>query len=539
VCLAGFVLLAVYFLRTSKYGSDLEYSFQSVDALLKTGKYDEAGSLLRSLRPPATAGGWLRLLKRCRSLAAYTNDAAFFAEKALAAEKAHPKNEEMAAIAVLALADAGRDPEALSLAREKVLSLEYRSVRAEAFLRAGSPAGPEEEADGEMLFTILPESRRYEDFIKAAEFSGEEDFYFDAALLLMEAGENRRAEELFSRPGVGQKYPYPASLAFYDGQKYAESDSHWELIASSFKMRPQALALRADSFMRQRRWKESENYHDILLAQVPQYSVVPYLASNFFRHMKKPWSGESFLRNSLSVFPNNYFLGLDLAKLLTATGRVEEGRAAGEKIYSHFLERGSPPEADEFLAAADSRVLLLVLQRESIPLGRFVASLWMLHDEYSASAEAPSISRLLRWHLLSLSDAPALTTLLNQAEEDSFSLCYAAALLVSEKKLPDARETLVRQTKKFPQCPEGFYNLGLVEQALGLGESALASFRAAEALSEYAQTTGFAESAFLKTVDALIRLKRLPEAHGLLRGFLEKNPGHADALRFLNGVTSE
>jgi tetratricopeptide (TPR) repeat protein len=352
----------------------------------------------------------------------------------------------------------------------------------------------------------------------------------------MEAGSRDAALEILSRPPVGAAHPYITALASYDVENFADSDAYWDLMPSDFKMMPEALALRADSFLRQRRYAESENFHEILLQNYPRYSALPYRNSVFFQHRRKPWSGFSFLQRSLPIFPENYSLALDYAKSLAALGRREESRAEGEKIFAAFSARADEVSREDTLAAEDTRVLALVTEREDIPLARFVGGLWFLRNDYP---DNPSIPALLRPHLLSQHDYTALRTLLTETEADSHSLSYLAGLSIVEKDLPAARELLRRQTEKFPLCPEGFYNLGLVEQELAQGEAALAAFRTAEECALYADSPGFEEKNFLKITEALISLNRLPEAHSLLMEFLDAHPENPAALHNLRKLEAK
>jgi outer membrane protein assembly factor BamD (BamD/ComL family) len=516
VLFTGFIVFAVSFLRTSKHSRDLAYSFETLDALIRSQNYEEARRMIENMRPPDYRGDWLRLLKRCRVLSLSAGKTELFSSMALRAANAYPDNEEITAIAVLALTDAGKVDEAAGLAGKKLESREYRSVKAEAFLRGGLV--PEGEPEDELIYAVLPESRNPQAYLEAAEMSWETGFYLDAALLLLEAGREEEALKILYRPEVGTAHPYVAALASYDAGKFDESDRYWELLEPGLKMRPLSLQLRADSFLRQRRYEDSENIYEIFLQNYPAYSPVAYLNGYFFRHRRAPWSGISLLEKGLEFFPDNFPLVLNYAKALTAVRRKDEGLARLERFDASAAEK------------AEADVLRLVAERENLPLRRFVSELWILHNAFP---DIPDIPALLRWHLFSLADFPAIRDLLGETAPERFSFSYLAALDFADKNFPAARETLSRQTENFPDCPEGFYNLGIVYLALKNPAGAFDAFEQAAARADYAETGGFGERNALKTMDTLISLGRFPEAHKRIREFLERNPEHPEALRKL------
>jgi tetratricopeptide (TPR) repeat protein len=514
VLLGGFIVFAVFFLRTSKHSQDLAYSFETIDALIQSQNYGEARRIIENMRTPDYLGDWFRLLKRCRALSA--GNAAFFSGMALRAAKAYPDNEDITAITVLALTDAGKIDEAAGLADKKLAGLEYRSVKAEVFLRGGIVPG-EKPAD-ELIYAFLPANKDPEAYLAAAEMSGEAGFYLDAALLLMEAGRREEALEILYRPEVGTAHPRITALASYDAGKFEESDRYWELLAPDLKIRPSSLELRADSFLRQRRYEESENICGIFLQDYPAHSPVPYLNGYFFRHRHEPWSGISLAERGLAFFPDNFPLALNYAKALTAVRRKDEGLV---------LLKGFNLSAAE---KAETDVLRLVAEREDLPLRRFVSELRILHNAFP---DIPDIPALLRWHLFSLADFSAIQELLEETPPERFSSSYLAALDFVEKDFFAAREKLARQTEDFPDCPEGFYNLGLVHLALKKPAEAFTAFEQAASCADYAETADFNERIALKTMDTLIALGRFPEAHKRIQAFLEKNPGHPGVLRKL------
>ncbi|MDR3201185.1 MAG: hypothetical protein LBT68_06965 [Spirochaetales bacterium] len=523
VFLAGFIVLAVYFLRTTKYSADLSYSLENIDALIKSGDYEGARKNIEGMRAyPDYPGDWMRLLKRCRILALQTGDGELFSAMALWARDANPDSEDIAAVAAAALMDAGRHEEAASLLG-RFEGLDYRSFAAEIHVRNGT--FPEEAHQGELVYAVLPESRDYLDFIMAAELSGESAFFLDAALLLLEAGRREEALSVLYASGVGDSYPYITALASYDAGKTSEAGSYWDRMPAEEKMLPRSLQLRADSFLRQRRYDESENVHEIFLYNYPEHSPVSYLALNFLSHRKTPFSGMPTLQKGLALFPRNSSLMLDYAKNLIAENRKAEGEDVAGKIFLDY-------SAGDANAAADARALAIIAQREEIPLGRVVSELWMLHNDYPDSLSIPA---LLRWHLFSLNDYPAIRLLLEQgrAKEDEHSLSYLAALDFAEGGLVSARETLARQTTDFPACPEGFYNLGLVYTKMRLYKEALGAFQDAAALIDFSETDNLDEHIHFRIFDTLILLGRFSEASAELRRFLDLNPHHPEALQKL------
>ncbi|MDR1932090.1 MAG: tetratricopeptide repeat protein [Spirochaetales bacterium] len=524
VLLSGFIGLAVYSLRTAKHSADLSYSLENIDALLDAGNYGEARKIMEGMHSyPDYLGGWMQLLKRCRTLGLRTGDYTLFCGMALRAQKAHPDSEDIAAAAATALMDTGRAEEAAAFL-PKLAGTEYRSLAAEIHVRGRTlPAG---EPLGELVYAVLPESRNYLDFIAAAELSGESGFFLNAALLLLEAGRQEEALEILSGPGM--EYPYITALASYDAGKFAEVDTYWDLMGPEEKMLPRSLRLRADSLMRQRRYDESENFHEIFLRNFPDYSPVPYLAMNFLQNRKTPFSGMPALQRGLAFFPRDPLLMLEYAKTLIAENKTAEGREAAGKIV---LDYSAGAEGADTHTLAAARALRLIAQREELPLGRLVAELWILHNQ---SPGAGAVSALLRWHLFSMNDYPGIRQLLGpRAEEDEYSLSYLAALDLAEGQPAAAREELLRQTERFPECPEGFYNLGLVYLKLGSCGEALEAFRRAAGVMAFSATYDLDTNTQLRIFDTLVLLGRFPDASSVMRSFLEKNPHHPEALQKL------
>ncbi|MCL1818165.1 MAG: tetratricopeptide repeat protein [Spirochaetaceae bacterium] len=524
VLLSGFIFLALRLLRTTKYSADFSYTLESVDAFIRTEKYPEALKLIEGLRSyPDYRGDWLRLLKRSWLLAGRMGAYELFASLALRAHGAYPDDEELAAIAAIALIDAEKAGDAVSLLG-KLESLDFRSVAAEIHVLAGT-APPPEEARGELIYAILPESRNPLDFVAAGELSGEPGFSLDAALLFLEEGKREEALALLAVPATGAAYPFLSSLVFYDAGDFGKSDEYWDLLTPEEKMSPRALELRADSFLRQRRYEASENYHNIFLTNYAAHSSIPYLAMNFLLHRKDRFSGGGVLSRGLTIFPREPRLMLDYAKTLVAQNKKDEAEELARRIFGD----SAPPETEGgYEAAVDARVLSLVARLGDVPLGRITAELWMLHNDYP---EAASVAALLRPQLFSTNDFSGLRRLLEDVKSDAHAYSYRAALDFSEGGFLAARAELEEAAEKFPGCPEVSYNLGLVNLALKNIEGALGSFQRAAEHSEFAQTASLEEHTTLRIFDTLVLLGRYPEATRMIRAFLEENSGHPEALQ--------
>jgi tetratricopeptide (TPR) repeat protein len=569
VLLAGFICIAVYFLKTQRYSQNLAYSLENVDDLINSGDYGEAWKIIEGLEGfPSYAGDWLRLLKRCRLLAQKTGQPEIFSRVALRAQKAQPDNEDIALAAAIALIDAGQAEQALFLA-EKFQSLDFRSVAAEIYVRSSVLPPAADGFPGELVFAVLPESGDYRDYIFAGGLAekvlGPDDrtvqgFFLDAALLLLEAGKQGEALDLLAAHNAGGN-PFLAALAAYDAGRFEKSGEYWELLMPEEKMKPRSLALRADTFLRQARYGESKNIHEIFFYNFPDYSPVPYLAMNFLLHREAPFSGIQALRTGLSFFSRDPLLRLDYAKAL-----VHENRISGDEEFSGgiFPENGTSPEArtsreggispegrtsreggvspelgetrdispEDIDTAADFRLLGLIARRAEIPAGRLVSQLWMLHNDYPDSAPVIAV---LRWYLFSLTDHAGTRQLLAQAkaQEDPFTGSYLAAADFAEGDFDSASRELETAAALFPACPEGFYNLGLVHSRLGQQEAALAAFGKADGVMDFAQAADLAAQTSLREFDTLTALGRFSEAVAVIREFLEKHPGHPDALRRL------
>ncbi|MDR1625611.1 MAG: hypothetical protein LBT33_03645 [Spirochaetia bacterium] len=536
--LAGFIFIAVYFLKTERYSENLAYSLENIDALIKSGNHEDARRIIEGLEGfPAHAGDWLRLLKRCRLLAEKTGKPEVFSLAALRAQKANPDNGEIALAAARALIDAGRPEEALFLA-EKFQSLDFQSVAAEIYVR--SSVVPPGEARGDLVYAFLPESRDYRDYMLAGDLAGNVlgpghpsvlGFFRNAALLLLERGEWGEALEVLDKHGAGGE-PFLAALAAYDAGRFEESDRYWDLLPPQRKMEPRPLALRADSFLRQLRYAESKNIHGIFFYNFPDYSPVPYHALNFLLHREAPSSGTRALQRGLEFFPRDFTLLLDYAKALVRENKAAEGGEVSAGVFSGLSALGRAWTPQEGAAAADSRALGLLARRGDLPIGRIVSELWMLHNDHPGSA---SVSALLRWHLFSLADHAGMRLLLAdpRAGEDPYAGSYLAALDFAGGAFDSALRELQTASRLFPACPEGFYNLGLVHSRLRQEEDALAAFGKAREVLEFAQAPDLAQNVDLRRFDALVRLRRFGEAVALMREFLEKYPRHPEGLQKL------
>jgi tetratricopeptide (TPR) repeat protein len=534
----GFLFIAVYFLKTENYSRSLDYSLESVDALIQASGYEEARKIIEGLEGfPVYTGDWLRLLKRCRLLAEKTGKPEIFSLTALRAQKANPDNIEIAAVAAIALIDAGMPEEALFLA-EKFEDLDFRSVAAEIFVRSSAP--PPAERPGELVYAFLPESGDFRDYLMAGGLAegvlgpahpAVQGFFRNAALLLLERGEGAAALEILDEHGAGGD-PFLAALAAYDAGKFGESDKYWDMLPPERKMDPRPLALRADSFLRQRRYAESKNIYEIFFYNFPDYSPIPYQTMNFLLHRETPSSGTKALQRGLELFPQDFPLLLDYAKTLVRENRAAGGEELADRIFSGLSAADTNRGPEEMDTAADSRVLALLARRADIPAGRLVSQLWMLHNDYPDSA---SVLALLRWHLFSLADHAGMRLLLagQTARNEPYTGSYLAALDFSEGAFDSALRELSGETELFPLYPEGFYNLGLVYSHLGRREDALAAFAQARQATEYALLEDMEERVCLWEFETLKALNRLPEAVALLREFLEKYPGHPEALRRL------
>jgi tetratricopeptide (TPR) repeat protein len=528
VLLAGFLFLAVRFARAGKHSSDFSYSLENIDAHIGTEDYAQASQIIEGLQSfPDYRADWLRLLKRCRLLALRTGRHELFSGMAARAHEALPDDEELSAIAAIALIDSGKVQEAAPLG-DKLSALEFRSVAAEIHVRGGTL--PKGEAQGELVYAVLPESKNPLDFIMAGDLSGEPGFFVNAALALLETQRRQEALDILYAPRTAQAYPYLTALVSYDAGSYEKALSYWELLPREEKMRPRALQLRADSFLRQENYEESQNVHEIFLYNYPEYSPIPYLAINFLRHRKAPFSGMPSLQKGLAFFPRDLRLLIDYAKNLVAGDKKAEGVEIADKVFSDFSDPGAHSTPAERHAAADSRVLRLVAQMGDVPLGRITSELWILRGEYP---EDPSAAALLRWQLFSLNDFSAIRQLLAGSPDDAHAFSYLAALDFAEGSLLSAREKLEEGALRFPACPEVFYNLGLVHLKMRDPGEALAAFLQASGRMRASQTPGLQERTDLRIFDSYVLLGRFSEAARTLKEFLEKNPAHPEALQKL------
>ena len=515
--LIGFIFFAGLGLRKSAASRDFSIHLGNIDDLIRNGDFREAISLFDvSRNPPGSARDWISLLKRTWIAADALNDPRIFSETAVLAVRAHPKSEEISSMAVIALIDADNIRDAAGIAGQ-LESREYLGFKAEAFLRAGVRAT--EPPEGEMLLAALPGDGNPENFIKAGEMTGERGYYLDASLLYLERGLIDTAVDIFLRSDIGASWPLPAALAAYDAGDYGESARYWELLEPREKMRPRNLGLLADLQMRRHRDEDAENTYRLIIDSYPVYSSAAYLGAAFLSERRKPGSGTGFLERSSGIFPRDYDSTLALAKALVAAERNEEGLAVLDR-HEYFN-----PEMPE------SALLRLLASRGSTPVRSFVGGLWELANSHP---ENPTIRAILGWYLLSFADHDGIRELLDREESNSrHSLSYRGIREYAAGDTVTAADMFRRQTAEFPDCPEGYYNLGLVHLARGNPAGALSAFEGAGAAMRFAEDSGLEEKNTMKIVESLILLRRFSEAHSVLKEYLENNPGHPESLRKL------
>jgi tetratricopeptide (TPR) repeat protein len=514
VLFGAVVLIIAGTLREQGHVREFGRFIERIDRFMEAGDFEDALSLLKIHKSSReTSAEWLRLLKRSHRLASLLNRPEIHSDMAGKAVKAYPGNEQLRALAVLAHIDAGDSAGAGEAAEKYLHSRPYQSVKAEAFLRAG--LGIKGAGEGKMVLPSLPESRDPLDFIRAAELTGESGYYLDGALLYLEEGKIKEAVEILTRPGVGERYPYPTALALFDREDFAAAESFASRIIPDGANFPYLTLFYSDLFLKTGRIARAKESYDALRAGYFGISPIPYLNTGIILRSEEPLKALAVLREGISLFPENSDIVFSLSKILLSQGSPETSLTILEAFEKNHGKNG------------DSELLRLLSLRDSLHTRRFVGELYLLRGLYPAHE---ALNRIIIWHLLTNKDYPGILGIIDYPSEREWNRLYRGVINFARRDYEAAGEEF-RRMLAVRESAEGRYNLGLTLTALRDYGKALESFLEAE------KDKTLPPAARSKIVVAIagnyIRLRRYDEAQKILRKGLMENPGNPGILRTL------
>ncbi len=233
-------------------------ALERIDSRILDGSTDKAlADLVRMRKNASSAGQWLSLVKRERSLHAYEQSI----ETLRAALQQLPANETIAAVMCDSLLYLDRFSDALEYASPLVRS-PYSAVAARAGVEILVHYGLDAVPDPVYLTT-------------AYRISSKSDFIKYAAVLHARRGEYVQACDVLLRT-ESSRYRYLTALLCFDAGFHEKVYSLYQSLHTEQRIMPAELALVADSCYKTGMVEEARSYWEQMIREHPEYSPVPY-----------------------------------------------------------------------------------------------------------------------------------------------------------------------------------------------------------------------------------------------------------------------
>lgn len=231
---------------------------ERIDSQIITGSTDEARTALVRMRKTASsAGQWLSLVKRERSLGAYEQSV----DTLRTALQQLPANETLAAVMCDSLILLNRYSDAADYS-SPLLRSPYSAVAARVGVEILVQYGLDAVPDPVYLTT-------------AYRITSKPDFAKYAAVLHAKRGEYVQACDTLLRT-ESSRFRYLTALLCYDSGFYERVCSLYTDISPEQSYMPAELSLVADSCYKIGRIEEARNFWEQVISKHPEYSPVPY-----------------------------------------------------------------------------------------------------------------------------------------------------------------------------------------------------------------------------------------------------------------------
>ncbi len=302
-------------------GSDSRYSafipaLEHIDSIIRTGSTDEAlTALVRARKHATSAGQWLSLVKRERSLQAYEQSV----DTLRSALSRLPANETLAAVMCDTLIQLERFSEAEEYS-SPLLQSPYAAVAARLGVEFFTGQGLDAVPDPAYLTT-------------AYRISANPEFAKYAAVLHASRGEYVEACDILLRI-KSDRYRYLTALLCHDAGFHEQVCTLYRSADTENPYAPAELLLAADSCCKLGRIDEARSFWKQVILEHPDFSSVPYF--------NRAVSGKNLddrmddLTRCLDIFPS-YF---PVLALYTHEIRMNPDMETGDSVTRRLAEAG-------------------------------------------------------------------------------------------------------------------------------------------------------------------------------------------------------
>lgn len=474
VVLGAAAVLVLHMRASQARASSIQTLLLHADHEIGLGFYRIASQDVRNASSLArTRSAWLAVSKRALEIGRASKNFRLLRDVARNAVASLPGSEELWAIRVYAEIQSGNYGEAYRMARSRLTSSRYESLKAEALLRSYPDLNPSETPtgkEGALVQTIL--SRDPVLFESLGRELGNNELVFDAALLLAWRGEMDQAYSLL----VGlQSVDHPAAgmLVSYDANHLDTALNYYSSLAGTGRS-PELSLLADDILVMQSEYDKAAAGYQALIQSDPGFAWTPYvdlawLVTSGKTKLVAPGVVLGLLHSALGLFPHEATVVLAYARL---SERLGQTNAAAEAL-SRFLS-SSPGNLDASLLQAE-------LQGTGVNPARLESTLWELFYRANGGEQA-RVARYLGWYLLGVHDFAGLDQIFaqyRQSKGDEWIPFYRG---IKDGMNGDYAAGVVEFQRAYAVTPrwQTLYNMGVLELKAGNSPLAEQDFQKAD-----------------------------------------------------------
>jgi tetratricopeptide (TPR) repeat protein len=477
---AVIVLLSFFFtvilIRRMVNRSEAVTILSEVDRRIASGSFDEAADvLLRCLRLKGISmDPWMRFLKRAHSIARHTGNYAVLHAIADHASVDLPGNKTLIALDTYALLRMEKYQEAFQRSKSLANDHRFETVIAEAQIGAGILDYDAESVRRGVRSVILQTttSRDPDILLTAARETGDNRFYLDGALLLMESDQASRAVELVKNRSL-DPWPVLSLLILYDSGYLEEAKYYFQLLdVISADVPDEVALLRGDIAVRSGNQEEIRTVYGDIIRNDPTLSWIPYFNVSLLDKSLSWDERIAMAEKGLAYFPTAEELVLLLGGFYENTGMPD----AAAETYRRFLDSGH--ESPKVGFAFD----ILSLGKDT---GRFEAAAWKRLSSPISALPPEEILRYFTWYLMGTRSYQEALNVLKQASARYSSEWIPVLLGIAYAALGDYTEAelSLAAAAACTRSWEVWFDYALVQGRLGKNAEAAASIRNAVSLA--------------------------------------------------------
>lgn len=558
------LLVAGMFYFRLKDRNNIDLQLVEVDRLIKIADYEKAESIVeRVSRNLPDRYKTYRVLKRAINLSELSGDYTLFKHVAKSGVEQFSGNEDLHAYYVKALIECGELQLAKEIAEKNLNSSEYKSLLAEAILKA----------DNQDIITLTEYVNSHKNpafFEYLAHLLNSDELLINAALLWASSGDLEKAYSIVNT--LSRQYPELDALITYDSGRRSEALLKLLELPHSDALKVKNRLIIADLFYSKENWSRSRFYYEEVLKDDP-LNLAAYinLSSIYLKNgsVKQSISTVEHGRSNYSNMLHNLILEVEgIRTHLEEAVSIEEKNLQDkllnikEKSFKEYqsafkelsiLSYNLYKEIDESQSMAilqqyrdlfpeDVKIELMQLRATDMETNPeiLIAKLWRLINRDDDNRD---VSEFLVWYLLGIENYDDISLILERTENrhpnETWTTFYYGVIEALDGSYLEAKSDF----EGLPGAEKDWvvlYNRGVIEMALGNFSEALNLFnRSTIAIGQKDFLSG--KSRYLsqiktKSAQVLIALNDEDEAIRLLNSAYNLDPDNytSDLLKSLH-----